>query len=756
MTTLNSDYYSIYKNSIFDLVATMKINSLCTANAINTYLIGVYGASAVNENDPTTWKYFMNMCGIAHEVDTPMFVNSLDNGVLIPFTVESLAVNPVTASSYIYGSNYYYNLLATYPTQERLIQGVLYPATMATAVTAKDGQILAYPSYLVEPNEETLMIDIQNWIYYYINRWYRTPYSLTDAYYNTYSLAIMYMFLVPKILNLRLARCKTREVHSYHVRQYLASHQGLDAYYDYLTLGQALWLYRNILYIERNAGSNQTLQTLISQILTPASIPLSEFTIKQQSIFDSNCKPSYTFIPTALNNVGVNVEAPSYNLAQILLKESTDGVGMADYIANQSYLVDDAIKNSASDSIETKLLISDMVDYTDSTPLPITNALLNHWMYMGSAGLYNGLVIFLDVLSGTSVSLCAQDAFIYLLYLTSVASGSTLPTIPQPVAMNVTKATLPTAAEITASVENTYAINPNIAEWIASNQPPLIDCESPTQFFTLVKQINQIQQQQLFIIANQNHHRVRAIVEMMCDYMYNHIQVTFYKTMVNTLGEIVLTTTPVTGMTYTEWLGSKSLPTGIITPAEANALITNITTSAFGYNPNNSLIVANIQQAMIGIMKTLSSYSVQFLSSINDSNIIPLNWAAIRIGDVGTTGSTLAIDDTYIGVQSVNGSTTIDVSVDLTQSPEMQFCTVEETSGSISQDVSVLASFSHDIRQYDIYSPIPIIKVTVDDPYQISGNVLSNLIVGYGLYASLTSTQQASLRYIGQNPVALS
>jgi hypothetical protein len=50
------------------------------------------------------------------------------------------------------------------PDQIDLINGILTPCTMEQALSATDGDILAYPSYLVEENETTLIKELQDFI----------------------------------------------------------------------------------------------------------------------------------------------------------------------------------------------------------------------------------------------------------------------------------------------------------------------------------------------------------------------------------------------------------------------------------------------------------------------------------------------------------------------------------------------------------------------------------------------------------------
>jgi hypothetical protein len=54
-----------------------------------------------------------------------------------------------------------------YPDQENLILGILYPADLHYAVNAKNGAILSYPSELIEPQEATLVHELEGWIQRY-------------------------------------------------------------------------------------------------------------------------------------------------------------------------------------------------------------------------------------------------------------------------------------------------------------------------------------------------------------------------------------------------------------------------------------------------------------------------------------------------------------------------------------------------------------------------------------------------------------
>ena len=764
---MNTDYYKLYKDNIFTLAKTLCIKSTVSADAINKFLMLQYGATSVNLNDPTTWKYYLNITGQYHSSDTMMFINSLDNGITIPFTKDSLISNPVTAASYVYGTKYYYNLLASYQNQEKLILGILYPADMTTAVNAVNGAILSYPTYLVEPQEETLIQDIEKWIQYMLLRWDVPAFNISDPLYAVAQHAILYMNLVPKIINLRLARCKTNEVHSFHIKQYLASHEGLDIYYDYLTLKQALFLYRNILYIERNPGTNDTLTILIANLLTSIGMPVVEYIMKHKGTFDSNYRPEYIFRPRLLNNINTLIDKKTYSINEILTKEALDGLDNQDYIDNQFDLINNTFKNSPSNIENTKILDSEMIDYTDYTPYTLTDALLNHWVWMSTNGIYNATVDFIDPTNGNTIILCAQDAFIYLMYITSMSMNITMEYIPTYVATRVSKRVKPTLAELKSVTNTKYFSDDTIANWILTNQPTLIDCESNITFYKLIHSVYSIEQQQLQLISNQNHQFVRGMVSRMVDCMYNDYPVTFYETAVSPItGEILLTNNPVSGLdsngqphiSYTNWLASKGLSTAIIPYADCLTLMSNITKAAIGFSEDPTKNLANIQKAVIAIMRNLSSYSIQFVSSINSSAIIPLNWSAIRLGDISTS----TVDTEYTeqaNIEPIAIRSDI-VCTELVNVPTPNYLLAGGIRSNMSvnlplENTSVVLSTSPNAATQVIN--VSIATIGIETSYANKDNTVSmnKLIVGYENYLALTDTQKNNLIDIYQNNLGL-
>ena len=244
-----SNYYDLYIAANISLATSIIIKSDDTVSGLNEYVnyeATVNGTPAVDMSDPLSWKYYLNISGQYHHLDKIITITSLDTQEVINFTIDNLAMHPATATAYAFGTNYHTNLVETYPFERLLIMGILYPVSINTAISAKDGTILGYPPNLVEPNEYSLISNLQKWINGYKIRWTNVQFSISDALYSATALGIMYLNILPALLTIRLEACKTNQAHSFHVRQYLASHNLLNQYIDNMTLSQTLFFYRNI------------------------------------------------------------------------------------------------------------------------------------------------------------------------------------------------------------------------------------------------------------------------------------------------------------------------------------------------------------------------------------------------------------------------------------------------------------------------------------------------------------------------------
>ncbi len=620
---MDKNSVDIYYQQNFNLAKTLTIASTDSADGINKALILQYGQSAVDQTDKTTWKYYMNICGEYHPTDTIMEVISLDNLQVIEFTKANLAVHVATAEGYSYGTRYYYNLVSQYPEQEQLILGILYPANMTEAINADPGTILSYPPSLVESNEITLISELDAWIKNYLVRWNVKGFSMSDSLYQVSYHSVMYLQIVMKLLNLRLKRARTNEAHSFHITSFLASHYGLDQYMSDLTLEQQLFLYRNIRYIERNSGSKPTFAWLVDALLTVRNIPISEYRAKLISTFDSSYTPSLSMDSRALNTI-LNIDTKNkFTYAEFIAKETNlapDNPLMlnADYAA-----IYEKLTGSPSSSIMTKALESSLYDNTDSVPHKLTDILFNEWIDLSSQGLYTAIINFTDPSTAVQYALPAEDAFLYALYLFSKAINIPLETVPDIIATKVRKTTLPTAAQMTALVDNSYTNATNVANTILGLHPTNMVCPSVLSFFNLGASIYLAGIQEWYQVANENDYRFRGQLWNMLDYIYCDRMAHF----------------SVGGMKYSQWLVNKSLPDPSYTLSQYQSLILAIYGEATGMANVESITFASIQKTMLSILGLLSSYSIQLMQEANTSSITRLNWGTIRAGNIMSSSS---------------------------------------------------------------------------------------------------------------------
>lgn len=613
-----TDYSELYIDDTILLAKTIVVKSESSASLINSFLKMKYGSDVVKDDLPGTWKYYLNLSGQYHPVDTLMEIISLDTLETINFTVSNLETHTATREAYEYGTRYYYALLDKYPDQEELILGILYPVNIEKAIQAPNNTILTYPTRLVEPQEITLIKELQEWIYRYNVRWDVQAFGISDSLYPAAQHAIFYLNLLLKIFNLRLKRCKTSEAHSFHIRSYLSSHCGLDKYYDYMTLKQALFLYRNINYIERNPGKMDTFNWLIEKILTDRNIPIAEYQAKLEGRFDTNYYPEYKFKRIPLNTELNTTNQDNYTLEQILAKEQPLTPGNKDYILYDKEKIDLLFKNSVSSNLLTKNLESSMTDNTGNQINPLSDVLFNLWGWLAVNDKYRVAVTFKDPVTSNIQSLFTDDAFIYYVYLLMMSIGAPIQTIPKFLVKRVPKLNPPVISDLMNLVDNKLFRDDTIPKWLVINQPKIRSCFSVKSFYELGNDFFNAELRHWYLISRTEHQFARAIVSNLCDQFFEDRKITFEEE----------------GSLYSEWLKERNLPTVLYSSEDCTVLMEKIFEACTGYSTDPARKIGNIQKAMISIMSDLSSYSVKFIQEINENPVMPLNWAAVRVGDI--------------------------------------------------------------------------------------------------------------------------
>lgn len=631
---MNNNHYSVYLESIFQLANTLVIKFDRTIESINEYTELLHPGS-VNPLDKKTWKYYMNVSGEYHFRDELMTITSLDTLEEIVFDKDNLVIHRATKRAYAYGSRYYKELVATYPDQETLIQGILYPVDIDLAIEAKNGQIIGYPKHLIESNEYTLLSRLQNWVDGYLFRWVVDGFHVAhDLYYLTWQ-SVFYSLLPETLLSLRHEKCKTNEAHSFHVWNYLASHGRLDQYKDNLTKKQALWLYRNVLHVKKNLGQIDTFEFITEHIMTARNIPLSGYNANHNlSDMPDNLYSEIEFRRETINNIASVEVLDPISLTQLLLKQDDVAKGNYSIRLHETNSIREKLENSLSNVIQTKSLESTLFDYTSSSPYNLENILLNHWIFLSSIDVYRSFITIENPRTGSISNISVKDAFVLAYYFFCKSFNLELIEIPVIPAIRVQRIPIVTIDQIMA-VADKKLIPRDLAIDILSKQPIIDPVFNTEAFYNLCSEIFISADYQRGIMGLQEHYYRRGLVHGMVSQIYSDNTCRF----------------DVDGKHYSIWFEERNIIIDDYDSIDPTEYWLSLLTRCTGVDIKNANSLANIQSAMTNIMTQLSSYTVQFLNEINSSPLKMIEPLTVRPGDVEfKTLSLIEVDHNVVDV----------------------------------------------------------------------------------------------------------
>lgn len=623
---MSNTLYGLYVSDVIKLAKTLVVKDVATAEAMNMGLTEL--GQSVSE-DPSTWRYYKNISGSYHSTDTMMTVTSLDTLETINFTVASLQDNRATRKAYAFGSSYYEELVKRYPSQELLIRGILYPVDLATALAAPDHTILGYYSDLVEPTEVNLIPNLQAWTDAWFSRWATPAYDESDDLYVPASFGA-YIGEVPgAIMALRLANCKTEFAHSYHIWEYLESNGHLGEYRDYFTTKQAMWLYRNVKYLQMNAGrvANQTL--LIDKIMSDRGLPVAWY----KMIHDiTEFETGETLYPeVALQRLSKNERdatsgsKATHTVFNMLSREANLARdNMAD-IDDDTVSITETMQLSRINTLPTKILESNILDTSAADVFPYAEILLNEWVDKATRGFYLAKIQVTNPYSGALMSMSATEAFATWLYTFNRSNGITMDTIPDVVANRVRRIPLPSYYDL-ADIVDTTVVGPNELQWILESNADIGVMYSTEAFLENTRDIHTAATNQYFMYSTHENLMARAMCEAAVTACYQ------WRNCVLDANH----------SSYENYFKDRGWYITELDDTDSAKLAADILKYATGQDLTNVKSLREIQAAMIKFMSQMSSYSTQWIQTINSS--------AVKIG--GADGAPRLGDDKtklYIG-----------------------------------------------------------------------------------------------------------
>lgn len=667
----------LYESQVVNFLKSCTISFSYMATIINQNL-SLQGY-IINENDPTTWKYYLNISGQYHQSDTMMVIQSIDTKQQINFTVDNLNANPKTKSLYTIGSDYYNNLCEIYPSQVDLIKSILYPTDINAAINAKDFTLLTWgEGYLESDEEEAIINELNKFIEYAVSRWYFSFLNY-ECYYPWTFWSMLWQQLPGAIFAARIKYLKTSYVHSFHIWAYLNS-LGIGDYSDILTRRQSLFLYRNMRYLNQNRGTQSNLIILVNNLLDNVNVGLVGKTIYMNTLTNvNNCiwTPEFvsTIIPT-VNSQSLTIIPPE-SMTQMnadLLNAGLEVNNTTAYIQEQQTFISETTCNI----LPTKIVEIQKLSVDEKYNPVLINFTLDTLIYMIVNNLYAPIVNFTDPTTEIEVSISATDALILYYYAIYSEQGITPTYIPDTYTPSCAYQPNIQASEFPETFPydgQTYITSSflNVEGMISGLGYPENVIYDPDEFSSYVSD------QFLNLLSQIKYSRSQT------NYIANKI---FYRFM----NEYVLQTTPYTftlnstNTNYSSWANSLKLNTllyklttsptprtnyGLLSTAIMSALVPWNTSvfSLYGYTAQS---VDDTYDRLKTLFEQLCSYNITFLdtdrqnriwmltnpllSYINSditSTTIKFNPISMEPSIVETSSTTInsPIVDTYVGVK---------------------------------------------------------------------------------------------------------
>lgn len=677
----------------------------------------------VNHDDPTTWKYYLNLAGEYHVLDQPMTIVSLDTTQPIQFNRANILLHRSTNKEYVIGSQYYTELVKRYPLQEDLIKGILNPIDINVAIEAPDYTILHWDKMLIEPNETNLLDRLQEYIDLAVDRWFIKDYTLTDPLYPLALLMLIYSFIPAWINEIRLQNVKSYKAHSFHIWNYLDSFGNLSQYRDFLTRSQVLWLYRNIEWVMNNAGKEHTFQELLHNICSVRGIPLGAYSVRHNTkLMPGELVPTVDAVRYPLNLLDRINPDPEINSLRFLMEKSLSKAKFnPDFLAQDLARAEREIPRALMSEVPIKVYESEMLDTTDSQSFKLGDVLVMQWAYWSHLKRYNSVITIQNPYTTDIMTMSVKDAFITWLYAMNKFNGVELEIIPDMVATNVLRVPPPTFAELRAMSQSKYISDKLIQDKI-DLQPAVGTIISTDVFNEACHEIHAVMLELEYQWETRETALTRANHELVARAFYADVGF-----------KLVPTQT-----TYLEYFAMHGWDVATLGRSDLDLLVKSIYDTALGIDVTNVKTIGEIQEAMLKLMSQLGTYDVQYIQSINTSAAIPLDPYPVLLDDFPQDGTQIITPDEFcIPVLEfpVQGNIGVDMTTPVI---EVEHITDKDVvlniDVTLDMNMSVTRNKTYDLSLADLEFDFPdigniedlIISGTVLDPI-IDRNQLKNL-----------------------------
>lgn len=557
----------------------------------------------VDESLPRTWKYYMNLNGDHHQTDVPMYITSQDTFEEIEFNKENLDNHLITKRSYKEQGRFYKSLVAKYPNQELLIKGILNPIPYSKSIDARDHKILDYDASLIEPQEQFLIPELQDYIDGFFDKWYNVDYNRIESLYTAYMSAVLFSNLPMQVLLSRKRRCHTDLAHSYHIRMYLLSFsRKVGEEFNYLSKFQKLWLYRNIKYLNLNIGTGETLDIVIRNIMNSRGFPVvaTELEFDYENMIDSlnpNIK-TYGVDLGYIRGESLNVTGVDDILGRQLIKAPLN----PDYRTYDRERFEKKYLTNRFDKLTTKVLESNIIDKTDAEPFTFKSAVINYWPFMAAAGYYNSKISITVPSTGDVHQLDMLEAFVLYVYALTASDNVFLKRIPCIYIQRVLRLIPPRLSEL-EQFRMDYTPK-YFMEYISKEIPIVQRVISVLTFNEKIVEIHRVQNDLRTMRHFQGDYKIEGNLHQIIDRYFHSLEIN-----------------PFNNQSFDTWFAEREIEIDQWIGADFIEVAGDIFKKATGVDIDRGSALKELHSSMVRILDELTSYSVHMLTTVNDDSI---------------------------------------------------------------------------------------------------------------------------------------
>lgn len=598
----NSLHTEVYFNDCIDLTKSIVLVNHPESKLYKDLLATKYGIDEGNVK--TNWRYYKHLSGQYHQVDRMMQVRSYDDGTIIDLTRRTLEQHTNTRNELLKFDEVYREVVKEYPEQELLLRVLISSVPLVRVedvVKAETNTILYYNQAKVEGHESDLIHRLQRRLTNYTLTKAIPYYALEDSLYMASMFSIMYQFLLTSILTIRLDNAKTERAHSYHYTSYLSSVHRLDAELPYLNLEQKLFLYRNAKYLNRHAGTNKVLTTLIDKFFTIRRASVLNYVYKQFNTVDEEGNIQYRYKQKLLNSANLVHDTSDYSLPQLAHKE----IKTLPSNEKEHRLRENNIERKNRSSLFSELLTKDIeivvTDVPDEVKYTKLEAYIDYWARTLELGM-NSFIINLSIgADENSIGISSADLFKLFTVTLYGAAGEDLNQIPNYLCARVLKRNLPTLEELVdCNYLNSVYLENKISDY-RIYAPRYHETPTTTMFTKFVEHVYKFNLHAWLDYTSEGDKDVNLQLVNALDSMH---ELVVYRQDDETVDQLY------------DRLGLNSLHD--YTPSMhnelANTIIKEVSQGTLG-KPSDSELAS---RALVNVLKKFKSYSVQLIADIND------------------------------------------------------------------------------------------------------------------------------------------